>query len=299
MAPSTCSIAMQALRRSISSAVTRGVSSARAPRDDACLSAALASSSRFPRAYGGEAAPAAEDLVKACESLVASGKRVNWVFLGAPGVGKGTYATRFAKMMQIPHISAGDLVRDEIQRGTPLGSEMEAITSTGQLLPDAMILDILKERVEKGAEKGEKGFLLDGFPRTVHQAKELETFADVTRVLNLGLREEILIEKCCARRKCRECGKGFNVADINYPGDPPIVMPPLNPPPECADKMEQRKDDTEEIVRARLQVYKDQSIPVEHYYRERGLLTDFEITAGIPETTPKLLAVILDVVREA
>jgi adenylate kinase len=176
---------------------------------------------------------------------------------------------------------------------------MEAITSTGQLLPDAMILDILKERVEKGAEKGEKGFLLDGFPRTVHQAKELETFADVTRVLNLGLREEILIEKCCARRKCRECGKGFNVADINYPGDPPIVMPPLNPPPECADKMEQRKDDTEEIVRARLQVYKDQSIPVEHYYRERGLLTDFEITAGIPETMPKLLAVILDVVRKA
>ena len=93
--------------------------------------------------------------------------------------------------------------------------------------------------------------------------------------------------------------EGFNVADINYPGDPPIVMPPLNPPPECADKMEQRKDDTEEIVRARLQVYKDQSIPVEHYYRERGLLTDFEITAGIPETMPKLLAVILDIVRKA
>ena len=239
----------------------------------------------------------AEELVSACDELLAAGKRVNWVFLGAPGVGKGTYATRISKLMQIPHISAGDLVRDEIKRGSALGAEMEAITSKGQLLPDAMILDILKARVERGAEAGERGFLLDGFPRTVPQAEALSTFATVTQVMNLGLREEILIEKCCARRMCSECGKNFNVADINYPGNPPIVMPPLNPPPGCEGKMEQRKDDTEEVVKARLEVYKANAGPVEDYYRAKKKLTDFEIKSGIPETMPRLLRVILDVVK--
>ena len=124
----------------------------------------------------------AEELVSACDELLAAGKRVNWVFLGAPGVGKGTYATRISKLMQIPHISAGDLVRDEIKRGSALGAEMEAITSKGQLLPDAMILDILKARIERGAEAGERGFLLDGFPRTVPQAQALSTFATVTQL---------------------------------------------------------------------------------------------------------------------
>ena len=224
----------------------------------------------------------ADELVSACDELLAAWEAGQ---LGVPGrarVGKGTYATRISKLMQIPHISAGDLVRDEIKRGTALGAEMEAITSKGQLLPDAMILDILKNRVQKGVENGERGFLLDGFP-TVHQAEQLRTFAEVTQVMNLGLREEILIEKCCARRICKECGKNFNIADINYPGDPPIVMPPLNPPAGCEGKMEQRKDDTEEVVRARLQVYKDNSIPVEDYYRREGILTDFEIKSSIED----------------
>jgi adenylate kinase len=239
----------------------------------------------------------ADELVSACDELLAAGKRINWVFLGAPGVGKGTYASRISKLMKIPHISAGDLVRDEIKRGTELGAQMSAITSTGQLLPDAMILDILKGRVEKGIEEGERGFLLDGFPRTVAQAEELNKFTEVQQVMNLGLREDILVEKCCARRVCKECGKNFNIADIYHPGDPPIVMPPLNPPAGCEDKMEQRKDDTEEVVKARLQVYKDNSVPVEEFYRTAGMLTDFEIKSGIPETMPRILKVILDIVR--
>ena len=176
-------------------------------------------------------------------------------------------------------------------------SQMEEITSKGQLLPDGMILDMLKGRVKRGVGEGERGFLLDGFPRTVPQAAELRNFAEVTQVLNLGLREEILVEKCCARRVCTHCGKNYNIADINYPGDPPIVMPPLNPPPECEGHLEQRKDDTEEIVRARLKVYKDNSIPVEDFYRAEGKLTDFEITGGIPETMPRLLTTILKIVR--
>ena len=85
----------------------------------------------------------------------------------------------------------------------------------------------------------------------------------------------------CSKRG-KECGKNFNIADIYHPGDPPIVMPPLNPPAGCEDKMEQRKDDTEEVVKARLQVYKDNSVPVEEFYRKSGMLTDFEIKSGIP-----------------
>ena len=289
--------AMQSLRRSISAAAARGAL-ARATGPSAGVSWTPAVSvAPFAARRHKTTEALADELVSACDELLAAGKRVNWVFLGAPGVGKGTYATRISKLMQIPHISAGDLVRDEIKRGTALGAEMEAITSKGQLLPDAMILDILKNRVQKGVENGERGFLLDGFPRTVHQAEQLRTFAEVTQVMNLGLREEILIEKCCARRICKECGKNFNIADINYPGDPPIVMPPLNPPAGCEGKMEQRKDDTEEVVRARLQVYKDNSIPVEDYYRREGILTDFEIKSGIPETMPRLLEVILGIVR--
>ena len=176
---------------------------------------------------------------------------------------------------------------------------MEEITSKGQLLPDSVILDILKSRVLKGVEEGERGFLLDGFPRTVPQAEALREFAEVQQVMNLGLREEILVEKCCARRVCGECGKNFNIADINYPGDPPIVMPPLNPPAGCEGKMQQRKDDTEEVVRARLKVYRDNSVPVEEFYRAEGKLTDFEIKSGIPETMPRILTTILDIVRSS
>ncbi len=91
--------------------------------------------------------------------------------------------------------------------------------------------------------------------------------------------------------------KNFNIADINYPGDPPIVMPPLNPPVGCEGKMTQRPDDTETVVKARLEVYKTHAVPVENYYREKNRLTDFEIKSGIPETMPRLLEVILGICR--
>eukprot|EP00227_Mantoniella_beaufortii_P022003 CAMPEP_0197575312 /NCGR_PEP_ID=MMETSP1326-20131121/757_1 /TAXON_ID=1155430 /ORGANISM="Genus nov. species nov., Strain RCC2288" /LENGTH=290 /DNA_ID=CAMNT_0043138061 /DNA_START=33 /DNA_END=908 /DNA_ORIENTATION=+ len=287
---------MQSLCRSIA----RAAAAAAAPSSVyAPLAARLAGGQQQQRrhASAGSTEALADELVAACDKALAAGQRINWVFLGAPGVGKGTYATRISKLMKIPHISAGDLVRDEIKRGTALGAQMEEITSKGQLLPDAMILDILKGRVERGSKSGERGFLLDGFPRTVPQAEALSTFAEVQSVLNLTLREDILVEKCCARRICKECGKNFNIADIYRAGDPPIVMPPLNPPAGCEGKMEQRKDDTEEVVRARLQVYNVKSKPVEGFYGEQGKLTEFEIKGGIPETLPRLLMKILEIVR--
>lgn len=107
------------------------------------------------------------------------------------------------------------------------------------------------------------------------------------------------MEKCCGRRECGECGKAFNIADIRSEktGEPTIVMPPLNPPEKCAHKMTQRPDDTEDVVRARLEVYKKATIPVEDYYRSKGLLSDFAIMGGIPETTPTLIRHIIDALR--
>lgn len=157
----------------------------------------------------------------------------------------------------------------------------------GDLLPDALILRVIRDHFMKAHREGTDRFLLDGFPRTAEQAEALDAIADVGLALNLGLREEVLIEKCLGRRLCKKCGKNYNVADIYLPatpdGQPEIVMPPLSPPPECAEHMEQRADDTEPVIRRRLEVYKREARPVEQFYAQRGKLLDFEITGGIPQ----------------
>ncbi|KAI8468191.1 MAG: adenylate kinase [Monoraphidium minutum] len=216
-----------------------------------------------------------------------------WVFLGPPGVGKGTYATRIAKHLGVPHIAAGDLVRAEIKSGSELGKQMAAIVNEGRLLPDDVVLKALRGRLEAGREGGERGYVLDGFPRTRAQAAALLEAEPIALALNLGLREEVLVEKCMGRRLCGKCGKNYNVADIYLPaqgGRPEIIMPPLSPPPQCVTLMETRPDDTEAVIRRRLQVYRDEATPVEDFFKGRGLLLDFEITGGIPETLPRLLA---------
>jgi adenylate kinase len=197
-----------------------------------------------------------------------------------------------ADAMGIPHISAGDLVRHEIKHRTPYGRQAQALVESGKLLPDSMILQLLRQRVELGYDRGELGFLLDGFPRTRLQAEAMSHFTDVQLAINLQLREEVLTAKCLGRRVCRQCNKNFNIADIMLPAteqQPEIKMPPLSPPAGCLDKMEMRADDTLDVIRRRLQIYKDEAVPVEEYFDEQGLLMNFEITGGIPETLPRLI----------
>ena len=212
--------------------------------------------------------------------------------------------SRVSKLMGLPHISAGDLVRDEIKRGSPLAAEMAEVTKAGRLLPDQMVLTLLQQRLAAGSAAGERGCMLDGFPRTLAQAQLLDASGiAVTHAVNFHLREDVLVQKCCGRRVCGECNKSFNLAEINYPAtadQPAIYMPPLMPSKcprgsqqECLPKMQTREDDTEEVVRKRLAVYKEQCGPVEEFYRQRGVLTDFAITAGIPETMPPLLEQLL------
>ena len=213
---------------------------------------------------------------------------------------------------------------------------MAEIVNQGNLLPDALILRVLRQQFMTAHSEGTDSFLLDGFPRTPQQAEALEQIADVQLALNMSLREEVrarggqrtcavamrgaatgappppcqrplpspppprpceqlLVEKCLGRRMCKKCGKNYNVADIYLPaseGRPEIIMPPLNPPPECQQHMEQRSDDTEPVVRRRLEVYKQQAQPVEDFYRARGKLVDFAITGSIPVVFPQLQAVL-------
>jgi len=179
---------------------------------------------------------------------------------------------------------------------------MAEVTGRGELLPDALVLELLQRRLAAGAAAGEKGVLLDGFPRTRAQAVLLDAALGgaVGLALNLTLRESVLVEKCCGRRVCSECGKGYNVADINVPAtatEPAIVMPPLDPPAKCAHKMTTRPDDTQAVVLARLAVYKAECGPVEEYYAQQRRLAGFEVRGGIPETLPRLLSDVIKLVE--
>jgi adenylate kinase len=229
--------------------------------------------------------------------------QARWVFLGPPGVGKGTYASRVAAALGVAHVAAGDLVRAEIKAGSPLGLQAREAVAAGRLLPDALVLALVRARLAALGPRG--GYLLDGFPRTRAQAEAL--FSEVagagrdgagtpalpSLAVNLSLREEVLVDKCVGRRVCGRCGKGFNVADIRLAASadgaqPEIVMPPLSPPDECAAHMETREDDTEPVVRRRLAAYRAEAGPVEAFFAGRAMLLDFEITGGIPQTLPRL-----------
>ncbi|PNT62113.1 probable adenylate kinase 6, chloroplastic [Brachypodium distachyon] len=220
------------------------------------------------------------------------GRRVQWVFLGCPGVGKGTYASRLSQLLDVPHIATGDLVRLALASPGPLADQLTEIVNNGKLVSDEIIINLLSKRLEEGEEKGELGFILDGFPRTIRQAEILEGVTDLDLVINLKLREEALLAKCIGRRTCSQCGGNFNVASIDIEGEnggPRMYMPPLLPPPECESKLISRADDTEEVVKERLRVYHDLSEPVEEFYRARGKLLEFNLPGGIPESWPKLL----------
>lgn len=219
-------------------------------------------------------------------------RNAQWVFLGCPGVGKGTYASRLSKLLGVPHIATGDLVREELSSSGPLCNQLADIVNQGKLVSDEIIISLLSKRLEEGEAKGESGFILDGFPRTIRQAEILEGVADIDLVVNLKLRGDVLLEKCLGRRICSQCGGNFNIASINAKGEngyPAISMAPLLPPPHCVSKLITRSDDTEEVVKERLRVYNEKSQPVEEFYRSRGKLMEFDLPGGIPQSWPKLL----------
>lgn len=213
----------------------------------------------------------------------------NWAFFGAPGVGKGTFASRVAPALNIPTISTGDLVRAEIKAGTDLGKDIEATNARGELVADEIIQEMVDKRLDEDDCKN--GFILDGFPRTIPQAEHLEKTHHLEKVINFTLPNNVLVAKLTGRRVCDTCGRNYNVTTIDE-GD--IQMPPLLPQPDDCDTcsgeppLSQRPDDTEEVILNRLGVYERETHPLVEFYEGRGTLVNFAVIKGLGDM-PRLM----------
>lgn len=183
--------------------------------------------------------------------------------MGAPGAGKGTQARLLADRQGMPHISTGDILREAHDQGTPLGRQARAYMDRGQLVPDEVVVGIVEERLRGDDCAG--GYILDGFPRTVAQARALDALGQrLTAVIELVVPREDLVQRMTGRRVCRTCGTMFHVAF-----DPPRAAGRCD---RCGGELFQRDDDLEETIRHRLEVYAQQTAPVLQHYREVGLL---------------------------
>ena len=196
---------------------------------------------------------------------------MNIVLMGLPGAGKGTQAEKIVEKYGIPHISTGDMFRAAIKDGTELGLKAKSFMDNGDLVPDEVTIGIVRERLSK--EDCEKGFLLDGFPRTVAQAEALENIlADLGKkmnyVININVDKDILMERLTGRRICKECGATYHLV--------------FNPPTEegvcdrCGGELYQRADDNEETVQNRLDVNIKQTQPLLAYYEDKGYLKNID-----------------------
>ena len=184
---------------------------------------------------------------------------MNVIFLGPPGAGKGTQAVRVCERLGIPQISTGDILRRAMKEGTPTGLAAKRYIDAGALVPDEVVIDIVRERLAMDDCKG--GYLLDGFPRTVQQAEALAGFADIDAVIDIEVSDEKLTERLSGRRVCLACGGTYHVSRLNG-----------NVCEKCGGELIQRNDDKPETVLSRLKVYHEQTAPLIEWYSARGLL---------------------------
>lgn len=208
------------------------------------------------------------------------------LIMGAPGAGKGTQAVKIVKKFNIPQISTGDMFRAAIKDGTDLGKRAKSFMDNGQLVPDEVTIGIVRERLSKS--DCAKGFILDGFPRTVTQADALKKILDdlgkqLTCVLNIHVPTEALIERAVGRRICKNCGATYHVK--------------FNPPKsdvcdECGGELYQRADDTAETMHNRLSVYEKSTRPLIDYYKQAGIYAEIDGTQSIDKVTEAVFAVL-------
>lgn len=200
------------------------------------------------------------------------------VLLGPPGAGKGTQAVRLVEKYEIPHISTGDIFRKNIKEGTELGKKAQEYMNAGALVPDELVVDLVKDRLQQDDCKN--GFLLDGFPRTIFQAEKLDEFLSESNqkmdiVINLKVEKEALIKRLTGRRVCKDCGASYHI--VNLPPKKEGVCD------ICGGELIQRKDDNIETVENRINVYEEQTAPLIGYYKEAGSLVDFDGEASLDE----------------
>jgi len=193
------------------------------------------------------------------------------ILLGPPGAGKGTQAVGIVKAFGIPHISTGDIFRKNLKEGTELGVRAKSFMDKGLLVPDELVVEIVEDRLKE--EDCKDGFLLDGFPRTLAQAKELDEVlgrmkVSMDNVINIEVDKSILVGRAVGRRICRGCGATYHV-EFNPPAKEDVCD-------LCGGELYQRSDDNEETVSKRIQVYLDQTQPLIEYYSKQGILIDID-----------------------
>lgn len=214
---------------------------------------------------------------------------MNLVFLGLPGAGKGTQAALLAEKYNIPHISTGDMFREAVKQETELGKKAKEYMEAGELVPDQVTIGIVRERLAQ--DDCRRGFILDGFPRTIAQAEALEeVLQELNRELDLALLidapEEELVERLTGRRVCQNCGATYHVKF-----DPPEVEGICD---ECGGKLEQRDDDKPATVKKRLEVNRKKTEKMIDFYSSRGILTEIDARGEIDDIQEKIIRLIED-----
>lgn len=206
------------------------------------------------------------------------------VMLGPQGSGKGTYASRLSPILKVPNISTGELCREEAAKGTELGKKIKEIMDRGGLQPDEVIMEMLRNRLKKDDCK--KGFIFDGFPRTLKQAEELEKITGLDYVINLVVPEWVLLKRMSLRVTCKKCGEIYNLGYLK-PKKEGICD-------KCGGKLIQRDDDKEEAIKKRLREYEEKTKPLIDYYKIKGILLN--VSNDKIDTPPEIIVdKILDV----
>ena len=205
---------------------------------------------------------------------------MNVIFLGPPGAGKGTQAQRICDALNIPQISTGDILRRAMKEETPTGLKAKQYIEAGKLVPDDVIIDIVRDRL--AMDDCQNGYILDGFPRTVPQAEALDTIAKIDVVVDLDVDDQVLINRLSGRRVCLTCGATYHVDYLN--GETKCA--------KCGEELIQRKDDSAETVLARLNVYHEQTAPLVDFYQKKGTLKVIDGAQDMDTIFESILAVV-------
>ena len=208
---------------------------------------------------------------------------MNIILLGAPGAGKGTQATKISDKYGLPHISTGDIFRENIKNQTEIGLLAKSYIDKGQLVPDEVTCKIVENRIVK--PDCEKGYMLDGFPRTIVQAEALDKITNIDLVINIDVDFSLIMDRICGRRVCKDCGESYHVSTLNG----------ATVCSRCGGELTQRKDDNPETVQSRLDVYEKQTSPLIEYYTKKGIIFNVKSDKdSTPDSTFKNISAKLD-----